>query len=59
MAARVVFNDTIIDSEDIEAMNLIPVLGVVPRLHVAAGSTAGQSGAPPPPVAEGGKAGAA
>ena len=34
MAGRVAFNDTLIDSADIEALNLIPVLGIVPKIHV-------------------------
>jgi hypothetical protein len=34
MAARVVFNDTIIDAADVEALQLIPVLGVVPKIDV-------------------------
>jgi hypothetical protein len=38
--ARVVFNDTIIDSADIEAMQLIPVLGVLPRVRAPAAPTA-------------------
>jgi hypothetical protein len=37
--SRVFFNDTIIDQVDIDAMQLIPVLGVVPRVRAA--------GAPP------------
>lgn len=41
MAARVVFNDTIIDAADVEALNLIPVLGVVPKIDVAREPTAG------------------
>ena len=32
-AARVVFNDTLIDAYDVDALQLIPVLGVVPKLH--------------------------
>ncbi len=31
--ARVLFNDTIIDSADVEAMNLLPVLGVLPKVR--------------------------
>jgi hypothetical protein len=34
--ARVLFNDTIIDQQDIEGLQLIPVLGVVPKIHVNA-----------------------
>jgi len=33
--SRVFFNDTIIDQADIEAMQLIPVLGVVPKVRPA------------------------
>jgi hypothetical protein len=40
-AARVLFNDTLIDTADIEATKLIPVLGVVPHIEPAA----------PPPAA--------
>jgi capsular polysaccharide biosynthesis protein len=32
MTARVAFNDTLIDAADVEALHLIPVLGVVPKL---------------------------
>jgi capsular polysaccharide biosynthesis protein len=35
---RVVFSDTIIDAADLEAMNLIPVLGVLPKLRTPARS---------------------
>ena len=38
MAGRVAFNDTLIDSADIEALNLIPVLGIVPKIHVTPGA---------------------
>ncbi len=34
---RVLFNDTIIDAADIEALQLIPVLGIMPRLPPGAG----------------------
>jgi uncharacterized protein involved in exopolysaccharide biosynthesis len=34
--ARVLFNDTIIDRADVEAMNLVPVLGVLPKVRVDA-----------------------
>jgi hypothetical protein len=34
MAARVVFNDTIIDADDVGALKLIPVLGVIPKVSV-------------------------
>ncbi len=30
--ARVIFNDTMIDAQDIEALKLIPVLGVLPKI---------------------------
>jgi capsular polysaccharide biosynthesis protein len=30
---RVVFNDTLIDAADIEALQVVPVLGIVPRIH--------------------------
>jgi hypothetical protein len=42
-AARVVFNDTLIDAQDIEALRLIPVLGTIPKIHVTAQAAAGQS----------------
>jgi hypothetical protein len=35
MAARVVFNDRVIDAGDIEGLNLIPVLGTMPRISDA------------------------
>jgi capsular polysaccharide biosynthesis protein len=44
--ARVLFSDTIIDSADIEAMHLVPMLGVVPKLR--------SSNPPTPPGAAGG-----
>jgi capsular polysaccharide biosynthesis protein len=33
--ARVIFNDTLFDQADVEAMKLIPVLGVLPKLPAA------------------------
>jgi hypothetical protein len=33
--ARVLMNDTLIDSADIDAMHVIPVLGVIPKVRVA------------------------
>jgi hypothetical protein len=42
-AARVLFNDTIIDAQDLEGLQLIPVLGVVPKIPLMAASpNAGQ-----------------
>jgi hypothetical protein len=43
--SRVFFNDTIIDRADIEAMQLIPVLGVVPKVRAAAPPSAPPSSA--------------
>jgi len=48
--ARVVFSDTNIDSADIEAMHLVPMLGVVPKLRA--------SNPPSPPAGAGGAGGA-
>jgi hypothetical protein len=45
--ARVVFNDTMIDAQDIEALKLIPVLGVLPKIP-GAGGYGGPAGQPPP-----------
>jgi hypothetical protein len=42
----VLFNDTIIDSADVEAMNLLPVLGVLPKVRQA-GAPAGGTPASP------------
>jgi hypothetical protein len=49
MAARVAFNDTLIDAADVEALRVIPVLGVVPRLNLTEPKTsaAKDTGAPP------------
>jgi uncharacterized protein involved in exopolysaccharide biosynthesis len=41
--ARVLMNDTILDAADIEGMQLIPVLGVLPKVR-AAGSSAPKAG---------------
>ncbi len=46
MASRVALNDTIIDSADIEALQLIPVLGVVPKIHVPPPMTSKETPAP-------------
>ena len=54
MAGRVAFNDTLIDSADIEALNLIPVLGIVPKIHVSPSARDGEPAAP----AKGGRVGA-
>lgn len=43
--ARVLFNDTMIDAQDIEALKLIPVLGVLPKIP---GAGAQGYGAPVP-----------
>ena len=53
--ARVVFNDTMIDAQDIEALKLIPVLGVLPKIAGAGAASYGMA-APPhghPPGAPG------
>ena len=49
---RVLTNDTILDAVDVEALNLIPVLGVVPRLPPVAISAAAATTveARPPPA---------
>ena len=39
---RVFFNDTIIDSADVEAMRLVPVLGVLPKVRPAPGAPPGE-----------------
>jgi uncharacterized protein involved in exopolysaccharide biosynthesis len=44
--ARVLFNDTIIDSADVEAMNLLPVLGVLPKVRPAGAPAAGTPASP-------------
>jgi uncharacterized protein involved in exopolysaccharide biosynthesis len=44
--ARVLFNDTIIDSADVEAMNLLPVLGVLPKVRPTGGAAAGAPTSP-------------
>jgi hypothetical protein len=41
--ARVVFNDTVIDSEDIEALRIIPVLGALPKLTAQPNPPAAQT----------------
>jgi len=46
--ARVFFNDTIIDSADVEAMRLVPVLGVLPKVRPA-----GAAGGAPAPTTKG------
>ncbi len=48
---RVVFSDRIIDSGDVQALQLIPVLGVLPKIVGAGASRPSQSvdGAPAPP----------
>ena len=33
--SRVIFNDTMIDSQDLEALRLIPVLGILPKIRTA------------------------
>jgi hypothetical protein len=40
------FNDTIIDSADVEAMNLLPVLGVLPKVRPTGGPAAGAPTSP-------------
>jgi capsular polysaccharide biosynthesis protein len=47
--ARVVFSDTIIDSADLEALHVVPLLGVLPKLH--ASNAPGPPGAPGAPGA--------
>jgi hypothetical protein len=56
--SRVVFNDTMIDAQDIEALKLIPVLGVLPRIP-GAGAGYGTPGQPThgPPGNPGGMGG--
>jgi hypothetical protein len=44
---RVAFSDRIIDGGDVEAMQVIPVLGVLPKIPGTGASNA-QAGAPPP-----------
>jgi uncharacterized protein involved in exopolysaccharide biosynthesis len=49
---RVLTNDTILDAVDLETLNLIPVLGVVPKLPpIAISTTAASADARPPPSA--------
>jgi uncharacterized protein involved in exopolysaccharide biosynthesis len=45
--ARVLFNDTIIDSADVEAMNLLPVLGVLPKVRPTGTPAPGAPTSPP------------
>ena len=45
MASRVALNDTIIDSADVEALQLIPVLGVVPKINVPPPTTSKETAA--------------
>jgi len=44
MGGRVAFNDTIIDAQDVEALKLIPVLGVIPKVELAASPAGGGGG---------------
>jgi hypothetical protein len=54
MAARVAFDDTIVDATDVESLQLIPVLGVVPKLRLKPGGDGGATAKPPPRNAQGG-----
>ncbi len=54
--SRVVFNDTMIDAQDIEALKLIPVLGVLPKIP-GAGTGYGPGGPGPPMHPPGGPGG--
>jgi hypothetical protein len=45
--ARVLFNDTLIDQADVEALRLIPVLGVLPRIGSPGSGKSLAKGGPP------------